>query len=90
MGRVNDTGINLAEPPEFLRNVIEFDDEQVVGFAPITEQGHDGLARPAGYMLITVRGIYYFHLNGICYRATMLHTTITTSGVRPHHQRENR
>ena len=75
-GRVMDD-VNLAEPPEFLRNVIEFDDEEVVGFAATTEQCDDGLARPVGWMLVTVRGIYYFNLHGICTRAKALNSTRT-------------
>lgn len=90
MEELTDTGINLAEPPEFLRNTITFDGEQVVGFTAITTTGEDGRAHPVGYMLVTVRGIYYFDLNGICYRSTALFSTVTITGVRPHHQREIR
>jgi hypothetical protein len=71
--------MDLSRPPEFLANVIEFADEQVVGFRPLTRPRTDQPNRVevTGYQLVTVCAIYEFGMDGICYRATMLHPTRT-------------
>lgn len=70
--------MDLSRPPEFLMNVVEFADEKVVGFRPLTRPKADepGRVEVIGYQLVTVCAIYEFGMDGICYKASMLHNTL--------------
>jgi hypothetical protein len=84
--------LDLRKPPAFLAGQTHFGDEVIVGFraltdgatAPFCEQsclapGSSPHAHTTviGYQVVTLTGIFELDLNGVCYRSSSLHSTLT-------------